>query len=93
MGRAVFYFVGGEVGCGDEASAGGFEGGELLGHVAFVEVGGVGGDVFEGGGEFGLVEGVAGLVEVAVALEDAGGGGEGGEFGVLEVVGLLGESM
>ena len=49
-------------------------GGEFAGLCAVVEVGGVGGDALERGGELGLDEGVAVLVEVAVALEDAAGG-------------------
>ena len=49
-GGALFDLVGGEVFGGDEASAGFFEGGDLVGHRAFVEVVGVGGDAGEGGG-------------------------------------------
>ena len=40
-GFALLDLVGGEVGGGDEASAGFFEVGDLLGHCAFVEVVGV----------------------------------------------------
>ena len=43
-GFAVFDLVGGEVFGGDETSSGLFEGGDLLGHCAFVEGGGVFGD-------------------------------------------------
>ena len=70
-GGAVLHLVVGEVFFGDEASAGLDEGGEAVGDVAVVEVVGVGGDADEGLGEFGLGEGLAGFVEVAVALVDA----------------------
>ena len=89
-GRAILDLVGGEVCGGDEAASGFFEGGDLMGHRAFVEVVGVVGDAGEGGGEFGLFEGVACFVEVAVALEDVGGDGEAGEGFALEGMGLFG---
>ncbi len=49
-GSAFLDLVGGEVLGGDEASAGFFEVGDLVGHCAFVEVVGVFGDAGEGGG-------------------------------------------
>jgi hypothetical protein len=87
-GGAVFDFVSGEVGGGDEAAVGLLEGGDLLRHFSLVEVVGVGGDAGEGGGQLGLAEGVAFFVEVAVTLEDAGGGGELGEGFVVEIIGF-----
>ena len=47
-GDSFFDLVGGEVFGGDEASAGLFEVGDLVGHRAFVEVVGVGGDAGPG---------------------------------------------
>ncbi len=87
---ALFDLVVGEVGGGNEASVGLLEGGDLSGYVAFVEVGGVVGDFGEGGGEERLPEGVACLIEVAVALEDAGGDGEADEVLAVEGAGLRG---
>ncbi len=78
-GGAVFDLVGGEIGGGDEAAAALHFGGDGVGDRAGVEVGGVGGDAAQGFGEDGLGEAVSGLVEVAIALEDVGGGGELGE--------------
>ncbi len=77
-GVALFYLVGGEVFGGDEASAGLFCIGDLMGHSSVVELVGVFGDAGESGGEFGLLEGVAFFVEIAVALEDVCGCGEAG---------------
>ena len=69
-GLAIFDLVGGEVFGGDEAAAGFFDVGDLVGHRAFVELVGVFGDADEGGGELGLPEGIAFFIEVAVTLID-----------------------
>ncbi len=74
--RAFLALVGGEVGGGDEAAVLSQEIGDLPGHLAVVEVGGIGGDAFQRAGEVGLDETLAGFVEVTVALEDAAGLGE-----------------
>ncbi len=68
-----FYFVGGEIGGGDQSPALLDGGGKFGGQGAFVERGGIGGDALERGGELWLREAVAGFVEVAVALEEAAG--------------------
>ena len=70
---AVFDLVGGEVGGGDQSAALLDGRGELRGHGADVEGGGIGGDARQGARQFGLDEALARLVEVAVALEDAAG--------------------
>ena len=87
-GSAIFDLVGGEIGGGDEATVLLHFSGDGGRDRPGVEVGGVGGDAAEGFGEDGLGEAVAGLVEVAVALEDVGGGGEVGEGLVFEVGGF-----
>ncbi len=64
------------------------------GHGSLVEGVGIGGDFFEGLGQFGLLENFAGFIEVAVALEDAGRLGVGSEVAVLHVVDFaFGESV
>ncbi len=90
-GLALDGVVVAEVGEGDQASVGGFGGGDLLGGLAVVEAGcALLRDAGEGLGELGLLEGVVPGVFMAVAEEDAFGLGVFGEgVGVVvEGVGL-----
>ena len=83
-GLALFGGVAGHVFGGDEAAALLDGVGDLFGHGAVVEVVGVTGDVAQRVGEFGLLECFAGLVEIAVALEDVLRSGEAGEDFVVQ---------
>ena len=89
-GGALLDLVGGEVFGGDEAAAGFFEVGDLMGHRAFVEVVGVFSDAGESRGQLGLLEGVALFIEVAVALKDFCGCWEAGEVSALQATGFFG---
>ena len=86
---AILDLIGGEIGFGDEASPFSHCGGDGAGDIAVVEVAGAGREAAEGGGEDGLLEGVALLVEVAVALKDVGRLGETGEAFGAEIAGLF----
>jgi hypothetical protein len=62
---------------------------QFVGYFAVVEVIRVGGDAFKRAGEFGLTEGLAFFVQMAVALEDAPGVREFCQVGVGKLTGLL----
>ena len=86
--RAVDGLVAGEVGRGEQPAVGVHEVGQLLGHFAVVELIRVGDDALKGVGEVGLAEGLACLVEFAVAIEDALRFGELGQIAAVEGAGF-----